>query len=106
MLSLRAAAVYNLAWGGAVVVLASSVAWQIVAMMVAVYGVGYWLASRRPNPELVAVGLLGKVLGPIGCAAAIGLGKLPAWYALVVLTSDVVWWPAFVRYLRETARFG
>ena len=72
-------------------------------MMVLCYAPGYWLASRRPLPELVAVGLLGKVLGPAGFAYAYATGALPLAFGLVVLANDVVWWPSFVRYLRETS---
>ena len=99
--ALAAAAAYNLVWGGGVVLLAGDVAGQCVGMMVLCYAPGYWLASRRPLPELVAVGLLGKVLGPVGFAWALATGRLPASFALVIVANDVVWWPSFVRYLRE-----
>jgi hypothetical protein len=99
---LRSAAVYNAAWGTTVVLAADAVAWKCVGMMVLCYAPGYWLASRRPLPELVAVGLLGKVLGPVGFAYAYATGALTPAFGLVVLANDVVWWPSFVRYLRET----
>ena len=99
---LTAAAAYNLLWGGAVVVFADAVAWKCVGMMVLCYAPGYWLASRRPLPELVGVGLLGKVLGPLGFLWAIATDRLPVSFGLVILANDVVWWPSFVRYLRET----
>jgi small multidrug resistance pump len=99
--ALAAAAAYNLVWGGAVVVLAHGVAWKCVGMMVLCYAPGYWFASRRPLPEFVAVGLFGKVLGPLGFAWALTTGRLPASFALVIVANDVVWWPSFVRYLRE-----
>ena len=99
--ALAAAAAYNLLWGGGVALFAGDVAWKCVGMMVLCYAPGYWLASRRPLPELVAVGLLGKVLGPAGFAWALATGRLPASFALVIVANDVVWWPSFVRYLRE-----
>jgi hypothetical protein len=101
---LRAAAAYNAAWGGGVVLVVADTAWKCVGMMVLCYAPGYWLASRKPLPELVAVGLLGKVLGPLGFVYAYASGRLPLAFGLVVLANDVVWWPSFVRYLRETAR--
>src|SRR5438876_365771 len=61
-----AAAGYNALWGIGVVVFAGPVAWKCVGMMVACYAQGYWWAARRLLPEIVAVGLLGKLLGPIG----------------------------------------
>jgi hypothetical protein len=69
-------------------------------MLVGCYGLGYWLASRRFRPELVLVGLVGKLLGPLGFVWAAVTGRLPLWFGLVVLANDVVWWPAFVGYLR------
>ena len=45
---------------------AGPVAWKCVGMLVACYAPGYWWAARRPLPEIVAIGLLGKILGPIG----------------------------------------
>lgn len=101
---LRGAAVYNVLWGGGVALFAPGPAWKCVGMMVLVYAPGYWAAARRPLPELVAVGLLGKTLGPVGFVWAYAHGMLPPAFGLVVLANDVLWWPAFVRYLRETTR--
>jgi len=98
-----AAAGYNALWGIGVVVFAGPVAWKCVGMMVACYAPGYWWAARRPLPEIVAVGLLGKLLGPIGFVWATATGRLPLQFGLVILMNDVVWWPAFVAYLRRYA---
>ena len=98
---LYAAAVYNVLWGGAVVLFVHPVAWKCVGMLVACYAPGYWLAARRPHPELVAVGLLGKVLGPAGFAWAAATGRLPLAFGLVIVANDLIWWPAFVTYLRR-----
>jgi hypothetical protein len=100
---LRAAATYNAVWGATVVLTADAVAWKCVGMMVLCYAPAYWFASRRPLPEIVAVGLFGKLLGPLGFAYAYATGALPLAFGLVVLANDVVWWPSFVRYLRETS---
>jgi hypothetical protein len=72
-----AAAVYNGLWGLGVVVFAGPVAWKCVGMLVACYAPGYWWAARRPLPEIVAIGLLGKILGPIGFVWAAATGRLP-----------------------------
>jgi small multidrug resistance pump len=115
---LYAAAAYNLAWGSVVVVApglfagllghaaASAVLWQVVGMLVLVYAPGYWWAARRPDrhPHLVALGMLGKLLGPLGFLGAAATGALPVAFGLVILTNDVIWWPAFALYLSAAAR--
>ena len=103
---LYAAAAYNAVWGTAVVVFAGPVAWKCVGMMVACYAPGYWWAARRPLPEIVAVGLLGKILGPVGFAWAASTGRLPLQFGFVILFNDALWWPAFVAYLRACAAAG
>jgi hypothetical protein len=94
-----AAAAYNALWGVGVVVFAGPVAWKCVGMLVACYAPGYWWAARRPLPEIVAIGLLGKILGPIGFVWAVATGRLPLAFGFVILANDVVWWPAFAAYL-------
>jgi hypothetical protein len=70
-------------------------------MMVACYAPGYWWAARRPLPEIVSIGLLGKILGPFGFVWAVATGRLPLSFAFVILANDVVWWPAFITYLAK-----
>jgi len=115
------AAVYNLVWG-AVVVLAPG--WglgllgvpadanlplaQCIGMIVGVYGIGYGIAATDPVRywPLVFVGLLGKVLGPLGAVWAVAAGTLPAGIAVVNLTNDVVWWLPFGWILWRVHRSG
>ncbi len=75
-------------------------------MMVLVYAPAYWWVARYParHPHLVLVALLGKVLGPIGFGYALATGALPLAFGPTILTNDVVWWPAFTRYLCVSAR--
>ena len=108
------AGIYNLAWGAFVVLFpllpfqwAGMDApryveiWQCVGMIVGVYGVGYLIAATNPlrHWPIVLVGLLGKVLGPIGMANAIHAGKLPAVAALVCVFNDLIWWLPFALIL-------
>jgi hypothetical protein len=114
--TLRAAAVYNLAWGA--VVIAAPMAmfdlaglprpnypeiWQCVGMIVGVYGVGYWIAAQNPvlHWPIVLVGLLGKVLGPVGFFEAAARGRFPWSFGWVILTNDLIWWIPFALLLRE-----
>lgn len=50
---------------------------------------------------LAAVGLLGKLLGPIGLAALILSGQWPPATVVLCLSNDLIWWLPFGRYLRD-----
>ena len=116
---LFAAGVYNLAWGAVVVVFPLGLfriaglqpplypsIWQCVGMIVGVYGVGYLAASRDPTRHwpIVLVGLLGKVLGPIGFVWAAQRGELPWSFGWTIVTNDLVWWWPFAAILWAAAR--
>ena len=103
---LIAAALYNLAWGswvlidpGALFRLAGSpqpaypLIWQTVGMIVGVYGVGYAVAATAPlrHWPIVLVGLLGKLLGPVGFLPAALGGELPWAWAWTILTRRRRW---------------
>lgn len=121
---LRAAAVYNLVWGGVVIAFPHLLfdlcgmermrypeIWQCVGMIVGVYGVGYWIAATDPNRHwpIVLVGLLGKVLGPIGFVGALVKGVFPPAFGLTILTNDLIWWAPFTLMLlkaRQAARIA
>ena len=111
---LVAAGLYNLAWGAAVILFPLAIfqwlgmelprypqIWQCVGMIVGVYGVGYLIAANAPNRHwpIVLVGLLGKVLGPIGFLAAALNGELPWSWGLILLTNDLIWWMPFAAIL-------
>jgi hypothetical protein len=115
---LYAAAIYNLAWGALNVVYPRRLfrmlrmqppeqlpLWQVVGMLVAVYAPAYWWAARHPrrHPHLVAVGLLGKVLGPIGFAWSVKGARLPWRFGWVIATNDLFWWPALGAYVVRSA---
>jgi hypothetical protein len=105
------AGIYNLAWGAAVIVFpvasyrwcgfpdsqASMPLWQCLGMIVGVYGIGYAIAAFDPvrHWPVVLVGLLGKVLGPIGMVHAIWNGTLPMTAGRTCLFNDLIWWIPF-----------
>jgi len=115
-ISLRLAALYNLLWGLAGVLFPKAPLtlllplhridtldsitfqfWQCIGMIVGVYGIGYWIAasdSRRHWP-IVLVGLLGKILGPIGFLIAGSTGDLPWTFAITIIPNDLIWWVPF-----------
>jgi hypothetical protein len=114
-----AAAVYNFVWGTVTVLFpnlffdligeprpAYPALWQVVGMFVLVYAPAYWWAGRYPerHPHLILIGLLGKVLGPVGFVWAALNGLLPLSFGWTNLTNDLIWWPAFILYLVAVAR--
>lgn len=105
---LHLAGFYNLTWGAAVVALpgwtlaaaglptaASTLwIWQCLGMVIGVYGIGYLIAARDPYRHwpIVLVGLLGKLLGPLGFAWGYLSGNLPAQMSWMLLGNDLIWW--------------
>lgn len=128
---LVAAAIYNVIWGGACIVAPGLLfdlmgvdpprypqLWQVIGMIVGVYGIGYAIAARDPYRHwpIVLVGLLGKTFGPLGYASGVvaaGLGlpypglpsgegaqaALPAGFGWTIITNDLVWWLPFAAML-------
>jgi hypothetical protein len=72
-----------------------------LAMVVGLYGIIYFEVARVPERGwlLAAVGLLGKVLGPIGLAVLILKGDWPPATIVLSLTNDLIWWSPFAIYL-------
>lgn len=116
---LALAAAYNLIWGALVVAFPLSFfhlaglpeptypsIWQCVGMIVGVFGVGYAVAASRPlrHWPIVLVGLLGKILGPVGFVWAAVRGELPWGFGVTIITNDLVWWIPFALILRAAYR--
>jgi hypothetical protein len=111
-----AAGIYNLAWG---VLAAADPQWLFrfaglpllnhpaifacLGMVVGLYGLAYFEVARRPERgwPLAAIGLLGKVLGPIGLAQLIYSGEWPPATIVLCLTNDILWWLPFGLYLYD-----
>ena len=74
-----------------------------LAMVVGIYGFLYWQVARDPErgAPIAAVGLLGKVLGPIGLAQLIYTGAWPLKAIVLCITNDFIWWIPFVLYLAD-----
>ena len=113
-----AAAGYNLAWGITNIFFPSLLfnlldidrpnyleLWQVVGMFVLVYAPAYWWAARFPDrfPHIILIGMLGKLLGPVGFAWSLIFADFPAIFGLTIVTNDLIWYPAFVGYLRRAA---
>ena len=107
---LQVAAIYNLLWGAWVILFPHHWfdltgierpnypgIWQCVGMIVGVYGLGYWWASRdfAKHWPVIAVGFLGKIFGPIGFLQSAIEGSLPWSWGWMILTNDLIWWVPF-----------
>jgi hypothetical protein len=81
--------------------------WACLGMVVGVYGLLYWhaawkLESARP---IIAVGLLGKVLGPIGMALSFG-DDWPRRLGMICIYNDLIWWLPFGLFLVRGTAFA
>lgn len=115
------AAIYNLLWGAWQVLAPQSffeilgmaptnypMIWQGMGMVIGVYGLAYYWASFdyiRHWP-IVAVGFLGKILGPLGFVFNYLQGIAPAAFGYTLLTNDLIWWAPFALMLRDAQKAG
>jgi hypothetical protein len=77
--------------------------WQCLGMVVGVYGVAYAYAAVYPDRgrPLIAIGLLGKILGPIGWVLSAGGEQWPTRTFTLIAFNDLIWWVPFALYLLE-----
>lgn len=114
-----AAAIYNLIWGVLVILFPAGyfyligmkppeylVFWQVVGMCILVYAPGYWWASYDPvrYRHYIILGLLGKILGPIGFCFSVYQETLPLKFGLTIIANDLIWWPVFISFLAKMAK--
>ncbi|MEM8999577.1 MAG: alkyl hydroperoxide reductase [Bacteroidota bacterium] len=114
--TLQIAAVYNLLWGTWAVLfphhffelvgmepLNHPMVWQGMGMVIGVYGLGYWWAATNPirHWPIVAVGFLGKILGPIGFFVNYWEGTVPFGFFYTLITNDFIWWIPFFVILKN-----
>jgi hypothetical protein len=74
-----------------------------LGMVVGLYGVIYLEVARVPEKGwlMAAVGLAGKVLGPVGLAQLIWSGQWPRETVILCLTNDIIWWGPLSLYLYD-----
>jgi len=82
--------------------------WQCLGMVIGLYGLLYAQAARRLEAArpIILVGLLGKLLGPLGWALAVRDGAWPARTLPLIVFNDLVWWLPFALFLLEGTRLG
>lgn len=111
------AGVYNIVWGAfsalypqwlfrfsSLEEMVHPAIFQSLAMVVGVYGVLYLEVSRRPvyGFLIIFIGLLGKVLGPLGWLYLYLSNQWPLKSIILILTNDLIWWVPFLFYLRDS----
>jgi len=74
-----------------------------LGMVIGLYGILYLEVARVPERGwlLAAVGLAGKLLGPIGMARLILSGQYPVSAGILCVTNDLIWWIPFAIYLYD-----
>lgn len=99
------AAVYNVIWGIVVSLVPQLILFddvsppfmliilRCVGMLVGVYGIAYYIASKDPAKywPLVLVGYIGKILGPIGAFYYVYAGEIKKEFLIVNLYNDFIW---------------
>lgn len=130
--ALRLAGLYNLAWGALTVlwpawffrltgldIPSHPFIWQCLGMVIGVYGLGYWWAASDPARHwpIVAVGMLGKIFGPLGYLGGLlaeplaqagltapFLHPVPPAFGFALITNDLLWWAPFTLILLHALR--
>lgn len=80
--------------------------WACLGMVVGLYGLGYAYAAayiERATP-FIAIGLLGKLLGPAGWILTVSRGEWPIRTLTLILFNDVIWWLPFALFLLDNTR--
>lgn len=77
--------------------------WACLGMVVGLYGAGYAYAAWRLDRAFpfIAIGLAGKVLGPIGWVIAVRAHELPFRTIPLIVFDDLIWWLPFAMFLLE-----
>ncbi len=82
--------------------------WACLGMLVGLYGLAYAYAAVRLDAArpFVALGLLGKILGPIGWVLTVSSGEWPLRTFTLIVFNDLVWWLPLGLFLLEGTRLG
>jgi hypothetical protein len=78
-----------------------------LAMVIGLYGLLYLEVARAPENgwRIAAVGLAGKVLGPIGWLYLVTTGRWSPSTIILCVTNDLIWWAPFSIYLYDVWSF-
>jgi hypothetical protein len=78
-----------------------------LGMVIGLYGILYLDVARAPERGflIAAVGLIGKILGPIGFAYLYFTGQWPLKAGILCLFNDLIWWIPFAFYLFDARTY-
>jgi small multidrug resistance pump len=81
---------------------------QLVGLLVALFGVGYYFVARHPvrNRQMLLLGFWSKFLGSCLGTVYVLLGKLPLRFVAVFFFADVIYLPFFYAILRRLNRLA
>jgi len=111
-----AAGIYNIAWGlyaavdpqwlfrfAGMPALNYPEIFACLGMVVGLYGIVYLEIARMPERGWLyaAIGLAGKILGPIGWLMLVVRGTWPVATIVLCATNDLIWWIPFALYLYD-----
>src|SRR5688500_12661764 len=82
--------------------------WACLGMVVGIYGLAYAYAAVRLDAArpFVALGLLGKILGPVGWVLTVRSGEWPLRTLTLIVFNDLVWWLPLTLFLLEGTRLA
>ena len=78
--------------------------WSCIGMIVGLYGLlyGYAVLHLDRAMPIIEVGLLGKLLGPLGLLITVFRGEFPPQAISLVIFNDLIWWLPFALFLYES----
>ena len=79
---------------------------QLVGVLVAIFGVGYLIAERNPveNRNIILLGFLSKLFGPLLAIMRIASGSLPIMMLAVLFFADGIYLIPFWIIYRQLSR--
>ena len=82
--------------------------WSTLGLVLGLYGVLYAYAALRLDRArpIIAIGLAGKILGPVGWILTVHSGELPIRTFPLIAFDDIVWWLPFGLFLLEGSEIG
>lgn len=80
--------------------------WQGTGLVIFLYGVGYAISASNPLKHwaVILVGLLAKVLGPMGMLNSVMRDEMPSRVLILLPINDIVWWIPFGMILLQAFR--